>query len=329
MSNPNRPALHRTGARPARRGAPRAVAAAAIAVGAAPAARAHDPSAGAPGDGAWTAWTADPWIAGLMGAALLVQAAAAAVLARRGGVSGRRRALRSLATLGGLAVAAAALLGPVDALGDRSLAAHTAQHMALLAVAAPLIAAGAPLAAAGAAIALARRDVPALARLSAPWRLSRRATAPIAQAGAATLLQAVVMWAWHLPMLVAAALASDLVHAAMHASFLVAGAAFWSALLRGVRGAQGFGAGALALAATLGHMGLLGALLFFSPRPLYADYALRVEVLGLDWRADQQLAGLVMWVPACVPYLAGGAWLLAAWLRRMEAAAAPAREAAP
>lgn len=59
------------------------------------------------------------------------------------------------------------------------------------------------------------------------------------------------------------------------------------------------------------QMGFLGALLTFSRRPLYPHYAARAPELGLDVLLDQQLAGLVMWVPACLPYLAGAVWLLA------------------
>jgi putative membrane protein len=64
------------------------------------------------------------------------------------------------------------------------------------------------------------------------------------------------------------------------------------------------------------QMGFLGALLTFSGRVLYPVYAGRAPQLGLDPLVDQQLAGLVMWVPACLPYLAGALWLLARELRR-------------
>ena len=56
--------------------------------------------------------------------------------------------------------------------------------------------------------------------------------------------------------------------------------------------------------------GFLGALLTFSARPLYPVYAVRAPQLGLDVMADQQLAGVLMWVPSCIPYLAGAMWLL-------------------
>lgn len=291
-------------------------------------AHAHDSGlvAGTGSASAASGWFGDPWIATSLGIAAFAHAVVSWALLRRAGRARPRHARRALLTLAGLAVAAAVLLGPLDALADRSVALHTVQHMTLMAVAAPLIAAGAPLAAAGAVLA------PAWLGGRAPpgWRGLRHAAQALRGVPMASVVQGVVMWLWHLPAMTAAALADDGVHALMHASFLAAGVLFWAALLRSVRAAPaGFGAGALAVAATLAHMGLLGALLFFAPRPLYAEYALRVSSLGLDWRSDQQLAGIVMWVPACVPYLAGGAWLLVTWLRRIEAAALPHEGARP
>src|SRR5690606_20822866 len=81
-----------------------------------------------------------------------------------------------------------------------------------------------------------------------------------------------------------------------------AGVVFWHATWRSARGG-------VALVTTMAHMGILGALMTFSPRAWYAAYP------GL---ADQQLAGLVMWVPGSVPYLVGGLALFAAWLRRAD-----------
>ena len=58
-------------------------------------------------------------------------------------------------------------------------------------------------------------------------------------------------------------------------------------------------------------MGLLGALIVFAPQPLYAVHFMSAAAWGLSPLADQQLAGLLMWVPAVLPYLAMGLWL--AW----------------
>jgi putative membrane protein len=60
----------------------------------------------------------------------------------------------------------------------------------------------------------------------------------------------------------------------------------------------------MALGATIGQMGLLGALLVFAPRPLYAEHLASTAGWGLSPLADQQLAGLLMWMPAMLPYVA-------------------------
>ena len=203
---------------------------------------------------------------------------------------GRFSARAALFAAGWLALGAA-LLSPLDALADSSLAAHMVQHMVLLAVAPPLLVAGR-------AFAVVLGVLPtALARGFA--RVGRWRAWP-SGLGAATLLQLVVLWGWHAPHAIAWASRSDAVHWAMHGSFVVAGILFWTALWRSARGG-------IAVAVTMAHMGLLAALMTFSPRAWYAEYPDLV---------DQQLAGLIMWVPGSVPYLVGGLALAAAWLRR-------------
>src|SRR5690606_31250022 len=104
---------------------------------------------------------------------------------------------------------------------------------------------------------------------------------------AATLLHAVVMWAWHSPLLTAAALESDALHWLMHISFLLAGLWFWSAIAaRRKESTTGAGGALLALVTIMMQMGLIGALLVFAPRPLYAIYVDRVAALGLDALTD-------------------------------------------
>jgi len=105
----------------------------------------------------------------------------------------------------------------------------------------------------------------------------------------------------------------------MHASFLVAGLLFWTALARSLyEPARGADAGALAIVGTMIQMGLLNAPLKFAPDPRCTCYYERAPQLGLTALEDQQLAGLIMWVPAALPYLIGGVALAAAWLRRAE-----------
>lgn len=268
------------------------------------------------------AWTLDPWL--LAGFALAVALYAAGVrrLWSRAGIGHGIERWRVAAFAAGIVACGLALVWPLDALGEWSLAAHMAQHMLLMAVAAPLLALGRP----QSALLHALPERVVAASFAGPLRgLSRRIgpDRPIGL-GAATALQAAAMVFWHLPAPLAAALENEAVHVLMHLSFLAAGLLFWAGVLGSVRSPRtGFGGGALALLATMALMGLLGALLTFAARPLYSYYLDRAPALGLDPLADQQLAGLLMWVPSALPYLLGAALLARAWLarvRRREAA---------
>ena len=223
---------------------------------------------------------------------------------------------QAVAFVAGVLVLVLALVWPLDAFGTWSLAAHMTQHMLLLALAPPLLLLGHP-----GAVWLAALPVSMARRLARPWREGPGAGAwkwlllPTVAMG----LQAVVMWSWHLPAAMAAALRHDVVHYAMHASFLIAGVLFWAALLRSLRDpARGAGSAAIAIVGTMMQMGLLSALLTFASEPLYQHYIEHVPHVGLAPLEDQQLAGLIMWVPAALPYVIGGLLLMASWLRRAE-----------
>jgi putative membrane protein len=234
----------------------------------------------------------------------------------RNGVGRGVSLAQALGFIGGWLLLGLALLWPLDAFGNWSLAAHMAQHMLLVGFVPPLLLLGLPLAVWMAALPSHRART-----LAGPWRqpAPRRAWRVLAAPVLATALQAAVMWAWHLPAAMAAALRNDAIHYAMHASFLLAGVLFWAALLRSLREPRlGALAAMLAIVGTMIQMGLLGALLTFAETPRYAHYVERAPQLGLEPLADQQLAGLIMWVPSALPYLVGGVIVVAAWLARSE-----------
>lgn len=185
-----------------------------------------------------------------------------------------------------------ALFGPLDALAERSAAWHMVQHMLLMVVVAPLLVLARPLAQWRAVLG---------ARVDAVWRtLHRLSRHPMTCA----LLHAVAIWFWHAPRPYVLALESPLWHGVEHACFLFTGWLFWWSVLRPGRAAALSAAGALLF--TVMHTGLLGALLVFARVPLYsgADSAL----------ADQQMAGLVMWVPGGLAYWLAAVWAASRWL---------------
>jgi putative membrane protein len=231
----------------------------------------------------------------------------------------------------GLAVVALALSPPVDGAAARRFSVHMVQHLLLILAAAPLLVAARP-----GALVMEALPVPTRAGLGRAlhrpgWRRARlAATNPV------VVLTVAVggFWAWHLPRLYEAALHNDAVHGLEHASFLAGGLLFWTIVLDpGPKRRLGLGATCgFVFAAMLTNI-WLSAALAFATSPLYAAYAARGADAAL---ADQQLAGVIMWVPADIVYFVTLLMLFRRLLRdigvrrlrREAAAAAEAAEAA-
>lgn len=193
-----------------------------------------------------------------------------------------------------------ALFGPLDTLAEGSAAWHMVQHMLLIVVVAPLAVLARPLPKWRAALG---------STADALWRpLHRLSRRPLTCA----LLHAAAIWFWHAPGPYIAAVQNPALHVLEHACFLFTGWLFWWSALR--PGRAGLLPAALALLLTVMHTGLLGALLSFASLPLYGsgDRALA------DALADQQLAGLVMWVPGGLVYLLAAVWAAWRWLALQE-----------
>lgn len=257
-------------------------------------------------------WTLDPWITGPIALSALLFALGWRRLRAR---SGQDRTRQLWLFAGGMAVLAAALVSPLHEAGERSFAAHMFEHELLMLVAAPLLVMAKPL-----PVMLwafpgeARRAIGGVVAATAGlWRML---TAPVLATG----LQAAALWGWHAPALFDRALASEGWHAAQHLSFLVSALLFWSAML-GRRTAPALAA--LCLVVTSIVSGALGALMAFATSPWYAGYArLGMAPFGLTPAEDQQLAGLLMWVPGGLVHAAVALVVIRNLL------ADPAREAA-
>lgn len=194
----------------------------------------------------------------------------------------------------GLAVLLFAWAGPLPRLVPESFAAHMWLHMLVVGVAVPLLAA-----------ALAPR-----------FAMTSALALPIA----VSLVDFIVVWGWHAPMLHHASRSQPLVLLAEQLSFFVISLLVWLVALAGRdRGNAALG-GAMALFFTSMHMTLLGALLGLSPRLLYAGHhASGTGWLGLSPLADQQMGGVVMLAIGGVVYLCGGLVLMGRVLRRASA----------
>jgi putative membrane protein len=269
-----------------------------------------------------TIWGAWRWEAGLLPGLLLgaLYVLGCRAVWRSAGFGRGVRPWRALCFAAGLATLLLALASPLDALGGVLFAGHMVQHLVLVQVAAPLIVLGAP------QVALAwglprwlRRGVSAWWRAVAPevrslWRL-------LAHPAAAWCLHATALWLWHAPALYQAALRSAPLHALEHASFFGTALLFWWSLMRRpAQGGPGYGAAALYTFTMMLQSGLLGALMTFAPAPWYPAQSLGAAAWGLTPLEDQQLAGLIMWVPAGVIYVAALVAFLGVWLMRSEVA---------
>jgi putative membrane protein len=247
----------------------------------------------------WRAWTFDPVV---LVPLLLAHWAYGRGTLRLWAHAGPGRGIgrfQVLSFLVGEAVLVVALVSPLDQLGGTLLSAHMAQHGLLVAVAPPLLLMGNP----GAAFAWAfpARERKGLFR-SRVWRRLASAATALSRPGSAATLHGLALWLWHAPGAFDAALETEWVHALEHASFFGTALLFWRALI-GARSARA-AAPALGWAfLTLVHSGLLGALITLAPRSLYPWYGATM-LWGLSAVEDQQLAGLLMWVPMGAVYFA-------------------------
>lgn len=273
------------------------------------------------GGAAQDAWNADPWIWLPLAALALLYLRGVLVLRARGAAIPSIRMAAVAGFTGGCTALFAALIWPLDAWSETSFAAHMAQHMLLIAVAAPLLAFARPAPVLLAALPSRARRVNA--RLGPLHLLLHALLRQAAGPGIAFVLHGFVVWVWHAPLLFGLALHWRWLHVLEHAAFFGSALLLWSAMgAIARRGGAGCGTAALLTLGTLIHTGLLGALLTFAPRLLYPVYD-GVPALRLSAIEDQQLAGLLMWIPGSLAYLAAGLGFVAAWLRRPAAGTAP------
>ena len=254
---------------------------------------------GAPG------WTLDPLIMVPLGLLLLIYLVGWVRLGTR---TQRRRS--PLVFLSGWGVLTLALVSPLHAGGERSFTLHMIEHELIMLVATLLFAASH----AGGVLAWGVPQPVARAFAFGPAKaLWRRLTEPVT----ATVLQGVVMWAWHAPALFDRTLESRGWHIAQHMSFVVSSLLFWWAMLHVQRDRYGLSAACLFATSLIG--GALGALMAFSSSPWYAGYAaMGMTGIGLDPVTDQQLAGLLMWIPGGMVHAAAALILLYRWLKSAE-----------
>jgi putative membrane protein len=263
----------------------------------------------------WRQWTWEPITIVL----LLVSGALYAVgVATLWGRAGRDRGIRAWQVAAfciGLVSLAAALLSPVAWLSELLFSVHMTQHEILMLISAPLLVFGRPLQAL--TWALPPRSRAAVVhgfrrrRIVTAWHMLTGPTA-------AFVLHGTAVWVWHAPRLYEAALRNGGIHALQHLSFVITACLFWWGMVQGRYGRAGYGVGVLYVFLTAVHTSVLGALLTVAPWLWYPSYAAAASQWQLDALADQQLAGLLMWIPSGVAFIVFGLGLMAAWLGESE-----------
>jgi cytochrome c oxidase assembly factor CtaG len=255
-------------------------------------------------------WTTDPAVLVPMLLGLGLYLAGLFRLWSAAGIGRGASPVQALAFATGWLLLAIAVISPLHEWSRRLFSVHMIEHELVIAAAAPLLALSRPLAI-------------LLWAFPARWRGPAARTA---RTGAyflgwdilslplvATVLHAIAIWVWHVPILFDAALVYEPLHWLQHLSFFVTAMFFWWSLL-GRRTAPGIAVACLFFTAM--HSGFLGVLIALAGRPMYPLQAQFATAYGLDPLADQQLAGLIMWVPAGFAYVVAGLAVAGLWIAR-------------
>jgi putative membrane protein len=260
-----------------------------------------------------TTWTWDPWVTLPLVLSGSLYATGATRLWRRAGIGRGIRVWQAGCFALGWALLVLALVAPLHWLGERLFVAHMVEHEILMAASAPLLIVARPIGAMLWALPQAwRRGLGAIGRVPS----FARTWSVLTNAPVATILHGAALWVWHIPSLYEAALADPWLHWVQHVSFFGTALLFWRALLQGPRRERAYGASVFYLFVTSLHTGFLGILLAIARRPIYPAQTGAAPEWGLSPLEDQQLAGLVMWIPAGLVYAGAALALAGLWIAR-------------
>jgi putative membrane protein len=249
-------------------------------------------------DRLWGAWSFAPAVVIPLGVLLAAYAKGAAELARR---QSPLATPAILAFAAGWLVLAVALVSPLCRLSATLVSAHMVQHVLIVALAPLLLVLGKTAEAVRAAVEARGHATP---RTVSSERLSTTHVL------AATLASGMAIWVWHAPPIYAIVLIDPVVHTLAYGALMAVSLWFWHVTLHA--GAVGL----MCQVVTLIHTGALGALLTFAPRPWYGLMAAGAGAWGFTPLEDQQLAGLIMWIPMGGIYMLSALYLGAALIGR-------------
>ncbi len=213
---------------------------------------------------------------------------------------------QTIAFLLGVLIMFLALVSPLDELGDAYLfSAHMVQHLCLTIIGPPLLLLGTP----------EWLVKPALNN-KVVFNIAKVLTYP----AVAFVLYNADFWLWHAPPLYNATLENQNIHILEHLTFIFFGVLYWWPIFSPSKDLPRLHIGGQILYLFLSGMPsvLLGAGLTFSP-PLYAPYIAAPRIWGISAATDQQLGGLIMWVPVSIAYIVIMSVLFIRWMLQQEA----------
>jgi putative membrane protein len=272
----------------------------------------------------WTQWNWQPWVL----ACVAITTIPYLIGLWRMGRGGRERILgrwRAPSFLTGIVVLVLALESPLDAVADDLFSAHMLQHMLLLLVIPPLLVAGRPV-----ITWLWAFDLDARRTVVHGWSRAGLQTVFdwLMRPLVAWLLLSAALCFWHMPGPYGWSLSHEWVHDLEHLSFLGFSLAFWTIVIEpyGQRRRLGYG-GTIVFVVSSGFvMSLIGAVLTLAPHPLYS-VQLDTTRYGMSALTDQQLAGIIMWIPSNLVHIGALCAVFFAWFASDERRAPQFRRA--
>jgi cytochrome c oxidase assembly factor CtaG len=204
-----------------------------------------------------------------------------------------------------------ALVSPLHPWGRVLFSAHMTQHEILMLLSAPLLVLGRPLIVFLFALPQQWSRTIAHATHIPAWQATWRV---LSNPFVAWAIHAVALWIWHVPAFFQATIDNDVVHTFQHTSFLGSALLFWYAVIHGKHHVSGYGMAVLYMFTTALHSSILGALITFTKTIWYPAYEHTTQSWGLTPLEDQQLGGLIMWIPAGLVYIFAGLLFTYAWI---------------
>jgi cytochrome c oxidase assembly factor CtaG len=256
-------------------------------------------------------WTFDPWIVTPLAVFAALYLVGTVALRRRSACP-RPSSLSAALCWGGWFSLAGSLVSPLHWLGEHLFTFHMIEHEIIMAVSAPLLVLANP-------VGTVLWGLPRHLRVPVGRTMRNRAVSIawrwLTQVSHATLLHGLAIWAWHAPPLFDAAVTNVAMHRLQHLSFFLSALLFWWSVFR--RSEAGVAAWHVLI--TMLHTSVLGALMALSPRVLYGAQTATAAAWGLTPLEDQQLAGVIMWVPAGTLYAGAALALAAIWIKQVGA----------